>query len=740
MSKPLALQAKPIGAAHATLAGSIGLNLHSAAGLIEAAAGAGSVATADMGRLYDSERVMTDSVTSFVYAPSAQDVEGSDEEAAQGRPTGVAAEAAALHKAYEKTAAKRFAAAGTKINQVKSGRFALRLVATTRGEKVAYEIGVVFEGKVYKIEGVDALAAEGKIPEAEWSAARKEQDKAEHAAVHVKMDALVRAAAIKGVKEIQAVGRDLQAWGLPIQIAVNQKTYMRYSKLYRLNGIPTDLGAALHKLLAPLAAVDPKFLSKITSVQLHEAVQFLSDSLKYTYDTSSADGQKRFRLGGGLSSGYDYPEVRKSLTDLAQRALTETPQKGDKRSGFIPVPEERLPAEVLKKIVAETLGRIQRKIKTNAPKSEIFALAELLGALYGAIGIPAPTRSGTTAMMPVQHSQLIPILAELKRRRTNSDIVKTVIRSFPLGESLVRLGVHKLWEQGITGKGIKVAVLDNGVDFDHPDFAGAKTYSENLTRDRGLHTKGGHGTPMASILHAIAPDAEIQSYQVLANTERLPGVALSGAEIDAAILSALDRAAANGARIISMSLGTPRSYSNDAVAAKIAELTKKGIVVIASAGNSGDALPKGWQVGSPGTSPDAIAVGAVDYHGKKADFSSEGVVFNPTTNTAAVKPDIYAYGVNVKAAMALPKGLYAQEPVPFEYGSGTSPAAPHVAGVVALLLSAAAQAGGDVAKTAVLGAVREGLAAGIQHVERLPVLADAVEAVKAFVTRVRASV
>jgi subtilisin family serine protease len=318
------------------------------------------------------------------------------------------------------------------------------------------------------------------------------------------------------------------------------------------------------------------------------------------------------------------------------------------------------------------------------------------------------------------------------------DVVIAALRAFPLGESIWRLGVQDLWMKGLTGKGVKVAVIDNGVDFKHPDFAGVKHASYNLTRDRGDDTKGEHGTPMADIIHAIAPDAEIQSYQVLSNSE-LPGVSLSAEETDTAIFKAMDMARANGARLISMSLGATGGYANDKMAAKVAEFKKQGIVVVISAGNSGRGVPAGYQVGTPGTAPDAITIGAVDYHGHKADFSSSGPVFNPNNPMALEdKPDLYAFGVNNKAAMALPTPLYGEEPVPYDYISGTSPATPHVTGVVALMLEAARQAGLDVTNGPVVASARAALLAATKFVSTkddlpsLQVLSSAQTAVDAF--------
>ncbi|MBI4061522.1 MAG: S8 family peptidase [Elusimicrobia bacterium] len=667
----------------------------------------------------------------------------------------VPAEAGALHKAYEAAAQRRLQAFEKEVEQVKSGRIGLRLPwQLTEQGKLSYAVVHTLDGKPLPLEGRgEALTAAGVSPE-EWRAAKAEiaraaaelvkqlasllqQNEREHQAVHRKMDALVQGAALKSMKESRRKAEELQAWGVPISLSVNHKTSVRYAMTYRLNGMPTDFGVALHDLLAPLIAEDPQFLGKITEVQLHEAAQYLSDSLKYTLDEETPDGVKRMRLGGG-GEGYDYPEQRKALVDLARRKLVESPLPGDQLAGLRETPAALQPVPVLKGILTDLMGRFEAMAARGAAAEEMGPPARLLEAMHAAMGLPIRGARGM-AMLPITHRQLRPILEELRRRDAEAEVVRAVIRAFPLGESLLRLGVDRLWAAGVTGKGVKVAVIDDGVDFDHPDMADiVDPLSENLTRDRGVHVKGDHGTPMASIIHAIAPDAEIQSYKALTNAN-LPGVAPSEPEIVEAVLRAMDRAKANGANIISMSLGFPKAYADHPVALKVSELAKAGVVVIVSAGNEGGALPKGAQIRSPASSPDAIAVGAVDYHGKIAEFSSEGVVFDPSNGTAAEKPDIYAPGANIKAAVRAPRALYAQELVPYVHVSGTSPAAPHVSGVAALMLGAALAAGADIVNAAIPAAVRAGLAAGARRIERLPVLSDAAAAVKALVERLTAS-
>ena len=516
----------------------------------------------------------------------------------------------------------------------------------------------------------------------------------------VSQDESERAALALLLKTSVDAGTDLESWGLPNSIAV-QGRYLRYAKLYRMGGQATDLGIALHEILKPLVAADPNFLSRITQAQLNEAVSLAEFSTHYSLNPAAPGLYARHRLlRKNVSAGHDYPEWRSALVLRAQKILTTPAAKGDRPAHLIPVPEEKRPTKILNTILMETLSAYkdkQAQLKAAAPEDqeklaeEAARIQSLLFSLFSATGRPISI-GGQAQMISVTHDQLPIILKELNRRRVEAAVSEALVRSFPLGESLWRMGIPALWKKGLTGQGIKVAVIDNGVDPEHPDLANAVSKVANFTRDRGDHLRGDHATPMADIIHAIAPEAEILSYQVLSNAG-LPGVALNQGETIQATLKALEQADADGAQVVNLSMGIPMGYSSDVIARKVDELSRKGVVVVVSAGNEGTDLPEGSQVRDPGTAEKAITVGAMDYHHAPADFSSHGLVFNPQKQTVEEKPDIFAFGVNVKAATQLPEEFYAAEPAPYDYVSGTSPAAPHVSGAAALMIEAAQKAG-----------------------------------------------
>jgi subtilisin family serine protease len=556
----------------------------------------------------------------------------------------------------------------------------------------------------------------------------------------VSQDESERAALTLLLKTAVNAGTDLESWGLPNSIAV-QGRYLRYAKLYRMSGQATDLGIALHEILKPLVDADPHFLSRISQSQLNEAVSLAEFSTHYSLNPAAPGLYARHRLlRKNVSTGHDYPEWRSALVLRAQKILSTPAAKGDRPARLIPVPEEKRPTKILNTILMETLTTYkdkQAELKAASAKDqeklneEAAQIQSLLFSLLSAMGRPISIQ-GQARMISVTHDQLPIILKELNRRHVEAAVSEALVRSFPLGESLWRMGIPALWKKGLTGKGIKVAVIDNGIDPEHPDLASAVSKVVNFTRDRGDHAKGGHATPMADIIHAIAPEAEILSYQALSNTN-LPGVTLDGEETNQAVLNSLEAAAKDGAQIINLSLGAAGGYSSDEISRKVDELSKQGVIIVVSAGNSGLNLPAGFQVGTPGTSESAISVGAMDYHHAPADFSSHGLVFNPQKQTVEEKPDIFAFGVNVKAATQLPEEFYAAEPAPYDYVSGTSPAAPHVSGAAALMIQAAQKAGIAASGSLIPFAAKTAMIQSAKRFGNIKALENVSAAIKSFI-------
>lgn len=251
------------------------------------------------------------------------------------------------------------------------------------------------------------------------------------------------------------------------------------------------------------------------------------------------------------------------------------------------------------------------------------------------------------------------------------------------GESstnLAQVGAVAAQQAGYTGKGVRVAVLDSGIDVNHPDFAGRIVETHNFTGGQSSASveAGPHGTHVASIVagsgaasagryRGVAPEAELLIGQVLPYRG-------SGNLSD--IIAGMEWAAPK-ADIVSMSIGGLDEPEVNPYADSMAALTGRyGALFVVSAGNSG---PRSTTIESPGRAPVALTVGAVDATDTITAFSSRG----PNPATGGLKPEIVAPGENIVAAKAQVPG----EPAGDRYVpmSGTSMAAPHVAGAAALV-------------------------------------------------------
>ncbi|MFI9242604.1 S8 family peptidase [Streptomyces sp. NPDC053086] len=256
------------------------------------------------------------------------------------------------------------------------------------------------------------------------------------------------------------------------------------------------------------------------------------------------------------------------------------------------------------------------------------------------------------------------------------------VRKASLDKSVPQIGAPVAWKAGYTGKGVKVAVLDTGVDTTHPDLKDQVVESKNFTPAADATDHFGHGTHVASIVagtgaksggkfKGVAPDAKLLNGKVLDDT---------GSGDDSGILAGMEWAAAQGADVINLSLGGYDTPEVDPLEAEVNKLSaEKGVLFAIAAGNDGP-----QSIGSPGSADAALTVGAVDDKDKLADFSSTG----PRVGDGAIKPDVTAPGVDITAAAA--KGSVidqevGEKPDGYLTISGTSMATPHVAGAAAIL-------------------------------------------------------
>ena len=220
-----------------------------------------------------------------------------------------------------------------------------------------------------------------------------------------------------------------------------------------------------------------------------------------------------------------------------------------------------------------------------------------------------------------------------------------------------RIGLPAALERA-RGKDIRVAVVDSAIDLDHPEFAGI--VAERFDAIGGEAPPHSHGTAMAAAIHGqaqlqgIAPQARLLAARAF--SAGAPGRA-GGTTFH--VLAALDWAAAQQARVLNLSFAGPQDRL---LSQALAGAAKRRIVAVAAAGNAG---PKSAPL-YPGADPSVIAVTATDADDKPFDRANQGAY------VAVAAP-----GVDVIAAE--PGGRYA-------FSTGTSIAAAHVSGLVALLL------------------------------------------------------
>lgn len=286
---------------------------------------------------------------------------------------------------------------------------------------------------------------------------------------------------------------------------------------------------------------------------------------------------------------------------------------------------------------------------------------------------------------------------------------------------------------GFTGRGQRVAVLDTGVDSTHPALAGAVATQTDFT---GLNAAGapaegvgdmhGHGTHCAGVVASrdrtrtgIAPGAVIDDIKIMpASGLTDQGVALAG--IQQAVTAGVDVASnswgfthGNGFWLDPPAAGQPDGTCVLCVAAD--QAVAAGIVFVVAAGNEGDDTCSTYdtRIRCPGLAADAITVAATDDNDSMALFSSPG----PTPDGRA-KPDVAAPGVQIASCRAAGTSMGTPIDALFTNADGTSMAAPHVAGVAALMLqktpaATPAMIKGALMSTAVnIGATPEEMGAG----------------------------
>ncbi len=263
-----------------------------------------------------------------------------------------------------------------------------------------------------------------------------------------------------------------------------------------------------------------------------------------------------------------------------------------------------------------------------------------------------------------------------------------------LDPSRAVIGIQKVWDQGYTGKGVGVAVIDSGI-YPHPDLKdrivgwvdiadGKPTPYDNF--GHGTHVAGdiaGSGKLSDGRFKGIAPDANLIGVRITTVAEAIRGIQW-----------VIDNKDKYNIRVINLSLGdyASKSYKDDPWVQAVDKAINAGLVVVVAAGNEG---PDPGTISTPGTDPRVITVGALDdkhtltrSDDTIASFESHG----PTAIDHLIKPDVIAPGVQIYAPLSPGSTLDVPE-LPhignnYIAISGTSMATPMVSGLVADLIQA----------------------------------------------------
>lgn len=265
------------------------------------------------------------------------------------------------------------------------------------------------------------------------------------------------------------------------------------------------------------------------------------------------------------------------------------------------------------------------------------------------------------------------------------------------------LTIKDAWDQGFTGKGVGVAVIDTGI-YPHPDLkdriVAFKDFCNGRDGVENAYDDNGHGTHCAGLVGGDGKMAD-GHFKGPAYEANLIGVKVldgNGGGNMSNVALGIDWCIENkdkyGIKVLSMSLGAPSNLKeqNDVIASAVHRAIDAGLIPVIAAGNSG---PGRFTIGSPAITQEALTVGAYDDKNTAshaddtmAFFSSRG----PTTKDHHIKPDIAAPGVNMVSTLS-PESEIAHADVPrrgdhYVLLSGTSMATPVTAGCMAVMVQA----------------------------------------------------
>ncbi len=374
------------------------------------------------------------------------------------------------------------------------------------------------------------------------------------------------------------------------------------------------------------------------------------------------------KLEPRLSTFIEHQKIRATARGVAAAAVEEEPIDVTISHAEVLYPEEGRDRGTQVQALSEKVKHSQRPIldklrKLKAPEPIVHTL----------------TNAVTTKLTPNQLDEITE-LDEVKLVRL--ELLEPVTC---MNESVRVIEATEAQQDfGVNGRGIKVAILDTGIDRNHPALLG-KVVDEISTAAEPINIPGNHGTHVAgtvasndAVFRGIAPQAELINIKVLT---------AAGSGTPAWVIAGLEQAVRRGAHVASLSLGWSELFGwvcNDAdciLCQATDNAVRLGVTVVVAAGNEGTAGARPpFAIRHPGAARKVITVGAVDKAKTLASFSSTGPSsgrLSPASPVRLTKPDLAAPGVNIVSSV-LGGG--------FASFNGTSMATPHVAGLVALIL------------------------------------------------------
>jgi subtilisin family serine protease len=338
----------------------------------------------------------------------------------------------------------------------------------------------------------------------------------------------------------------------------------------------------------------------------------------------------------------------------------------------------------------------RQALRTTAQEESAIITTERERVLY-ASQITATPAGATADYLRGYHDGVEELVNHALERFETTTLAE--VRAAAVDESQTTWGLQgtRVTESAFSGQGVKIAILDTGVDVTHPDLVGHFGETLSFVPGESVDDAQGHGTHCIGTACGPKSPSVLPRYGVAFESEIFAGKVLNnqGFGTDTSILAGINWAVGQGCRIISMSLGAPTRVGQrpSQVFEHVARRAlRSGTLIVAAAGNESDRPDRIEPVGHPANCPSILAVAALDKDLTVGFFSNAGL------NADGGQVDIAAPGVDVLSAWPQPTG--------HKRLMGTSMATPHVAGILGLLAEANPDASAAELKSLLLAGAR----------------------------------